>query len=225
MIYDVDNSIVRVSTGAIANVYASEGASGNGWATTDMMINSKTGTIVQQFNITDTDVTNRAIYIIIPDGDSTRASKETGIYDFEANKDGGEWKTYLSQFGGSSISSKPVTVENEYKTGKAITIDFSKFITNNANYYLTWNLKTDKGTLSEDGVWTYTPNKGEDFKVEVEVYSAFDKIALNANINMTGTANKPSNVVGIVIGIVAGVIVLAGAGVVVYILLKRNREK
>lgn len=177
MTYNPMEGKVYITTGAVANCYAHEGASGNGWATTEMKINTKTGDIVQQFDITDTVVENRQIYIIVTGG---TANKVSGVYDFEANRNGGEWVNYLTQFGGS-ISSKPVTLD-AYKAGDAVNVDFSEFITNEDGYFLTWNLVSENGTLSKDGVFTLESMASEDVEVRVEVYSAFDKLTLAATL-------------------------------------------
>ena len=87
MSYNPYDGKVYITTGEIATKYSSGGATGIGWATTEMKINTATGVIVQQFDITDTDVTHRQVYIIVVDG---KADKIDSVSDFEANKNGGE---------------------------------------------------------------------------------------------------------------------------------------
>lgn len=180
MTYNPADGKVYITTGDIANRYASDGASGNGWALTDMMINTSTGVIVQQFDIHDTVVETRPVYFITQNGTT---NKVTGTYDFDANKSGGEWVKYISQFGGS-ISSVPVTVEDAYKVNESITIDFSSFVENEDGYAVTYTLSGDKGELSEDGVFTYTPTEAGKITVTVVAASAFDKLTLTAELNV-----------------------------------------
>lgn len=187
MSYNPYDGKVYITTGAIATCYVN-GASGNGWATTDMMLNTKTGVIVQQFDITDTDVTHRKIHIIVSNGS---ANKIDGEYDFEANKNGGEWVNYLTQFS-ASISQKPVTEPAHRNEGDRVEIDFASYLTNSDGYKVTWNKVSGKGTLSEDGKYTLDAMTAEDDEIVVEVYSAFDKITFKLTLTTEGES-EPVN--------------------------------
>ncbi len=180
MLYNPMDGKVYISTGDIANCYANEGASGNGWATTEMKINTVTGVIVQQFDIIDPVVDSRPVYMITADGTT---SKVSGTYDFEANENGGEWVDYLTQFGGS-ISSKPVVLD-AYEKGASVSIDFKNYVNNNDGYTLGWNLVTEKGSLGANGVFTLD-NIQENTAVTVEVWSAFDKLTINVTLAVQG---------------------------------------
>ena len=61
MTYNPVDGKVYITTGDIGNAYASGGASGNGWALGEMKINTKTGVIVQEFDIHDTVVESRPV--------------------------------------------------------------------------------------------------------------------------------------------------------------------
>lgn len=176
-----------ITTGAIANGYT-DGASGNGWATTEMLINTKTGVIVQQFKIIDT-VTERSTYLIAEAGDN-KAKKVEAVYDFDANKNGGEWVPYLSQFGGS-ISQKPLNVETVRTEGEKVEIDFASYVMNNDGYKVTWNKVSGKGTLSADGKYTLDAMTKENDEVVVEVYSAFDKLTFKITLTTSAGGENP----------------------------------
>ncbi len=182
MLYNPVTGKVHISTGALANCYANDGASGNGWATTDMLVNTESGIIVQQFDIHDSVVETRPIYIIVENG---RASKVSGTYDFEANKGSGEWVNYLSQFGGS-ISSTPVNLA-PVQSGANVAIDFSDYIVNKDGYIVKYNLVSDSGSLSNDGKFTLN-NVTANTTVTVEAYSAFDKLTFNVNVTLEGAS-------------------------------------
>lgn len=188
MTYNPYDGKVYITTGLIGNAYANEGASGNGWATTEMLVNSVTGDIVQQFDITDSVVEHRQVYFIVADG---RASKVEGVYDFEANANGGTWTSYLAQFGGG-ISAQPVNPDT-VKAGETITIDFSDYVTNEDGYHLTWNLLSDEGTLSDEGVFTLASATAGTHEISLEVYSAFDRLTFNVSVQVTesGTPDDP----------------------------------
>ena len=188
MTYNPYDGKVYITTGLIGNAYANEGASGNGWATTEMLVNSVTGDIVQQFDITDSVVEHRQVYFIVADG---RASKVEGVYDFEANASGGTWTSYLAQFGGG-ISAQPVNPDT-VKAGETITIDFSDYVTNEDGYHLTWNLLSDEGTLSDEGVFTLASATAGTHEISLEVYSAFDRLTFNVSVQVTesGTPDDP----------------------------------
>ncbi len=187
--YNPYDGKVYITTGEIATKYADGGASGNGWATTDMMINTKTGVIVQQFDITDTGVTHRQVYIIVTDG---KADKVSGEYNFEENKNGGEWVNYLTQFGGS-ISSKPLTEETVRNKGEKVEIDFASYLTNKDGYKVTWNKVSGKGALDANGKYVLDAMTAENDEVVVEVYSAFDKLTFKITLTAKseGTVNPP----------------------------------
>ncbi len=181
MSYNPYDGKAYITTGEIATKYSSGGASGNGWATTEMKINTATGVIVQQFDITDTDVTHRQIYIIVADG---KADKIDGVYDFEANKNGGEWVDYLTQFGGS-IAQKPLSEETKRNEGEKVEIDFASYVTNKDGYNVTWNKVSGKGTLSADGKYVLDAMTKENDEVVVEVYSAFDKLTFKITLTVS----------------------------------------
>ncbi len=181
MTYNPVDGNVYITTGEIANCYAAQGASGNGWALGEMKINTATGDIVQQFDLHDPVVETRPVYIIVSGG---TASKVSGTYDFEANKNGGEWVDYISQFGGS-ISAKVVSVDPSYKTGEEISVDFSAFVENENGYFVTYTLLSEQGALSDAGVYTYTPTAAGKVTVQVEATSAFDKLAFTVELNVT----------------------------------------
>lgn len=185
MTYNPVDGKVYITTGDIANRYASEGASGNGWALTEMLINTATGVVVQQFDIHDTVVETRPVYFITQNGTTNKVS---GTYDFEANKGSGEWVKYISQFGGS-ISSTPVSGLESSKVGEQISVDFSKFIVNENGYYVNYTLTSAQGSIDENGVFTYTPAEAGKITVTVEAASAFDKLTLTAEIEVKGDGN------------------------------------
>lgn len=187
MSYNPYDGKAYITTGEIATKYSSGGASGNGWATTEMKINTATGVIVQQFDITDTDVTHRQVYIIVADG---KADKIDGVYDFEANKNGGEWVDYLTQFGGS-IAQKPLSEETKRNEGEKVEIDFASYVTNNDGYSVTWNKVSGKGTLSADGKYVLDAMTKENDEVVVEVYSAFDKLTFRITLTVDGGSVNP----------------------------------
>lgn len=187
MSYNPYDGKAYITTGEIATKYSSGGASGNGWATTEMKINTATGVIVQQFDITDTDVTHRQIYIIVADG---KAEKVSGVYDFEANKNGGEWVDYLTQFGGS-IAQKPLSEETKRNEGEKVEIDFASYVTNKDGYSVTWNKVSGKGTLSADGKYVLDAMTKENDEVVVEVYSAFDKLTFRITLTVDGGSVNP----------------------------------
>ena len=187
MSYNPYDGKAYITTGEIATKYSSGGASGNGWATTEMKINTATGVIVQQFDITDTDVTHRQIYIIVADG---KADKIDGVYDFEANKNGGEWVDYLTQFGGS-IAQKPLSEETKRNEGEKVEIDFASYVTNKDGYIVTWNKVSGKGTLSADGKYVLDAMTKENDEVVVEVYSAFDKLTFRITLTVDGGSVNP----------------------------------
>lgn len=232
MLYNPMDGKVYISTGDIANCYANEGASGNGWATTDMKINTKTGVIVQQFDIVDPVVDSRPVYMITANGST---NKVAGTYDFEANAEGGEWVNYLTQFGGS-ISAKPVVLD-QYEKGANVSIDFKDYVNNEDGYTLGWNLLTNKGTLGENGVFTLD-NIQENTEVRVEVWSAFDKLTFTVTLAVKGSEpvtpggdDKPdpepkkgcSSQIG-AYGAAAGCLALTAVGVAV-VALKKRKEK
>jgi hypothetical protein len=231
MLYNPMDGKVYISTGDIANSYANAGASGNGWATTQMKINTVTGVIVQQFDIVDPVVDSRPVYMITADGSTNKVS---GVYDFEANANGGEWVDYLTQFGGS-ISSKPVTL-GEYDKGANVSIDFKQYVNNEDGYALGWNLVTENGALSENGVFTLD-NIQNNTEVRVEVWSAFDKLTFNVTLAVKGGApvgpggdDKPepekkgcSSEVG-AYGAAAGCLALAAVGAAAVALRKRKEK-
>lgn len=181
MSYNPYDGKVYITTGEIATKYSSGGATGIGWATTEMKINTATGVIVQQFDITDTDVTHRQVYIIVVDG---KADKIDGVYDFEANKNGGEWVDYLTQFGGS-IAQKPLSEETKRNEGERVEIDFASYVTNKDGYNVTWNKVSGKGTLSADGKYVLDAMTKENDEVVVEVYSAFDKLTFKITLTVS----------------------------------------
>lgn len=232
MTYNPVDGKVYITTGAVANCYGAQGASGNGWALGEMKLNTKTGVIVQQFDIHDTVVEARPVYIIVVDG---TASKVEGTYDFDANKDGGEWVDYISQFGGS-ISKKTVSAETSYKVGDSVSIDFSQYVENKDGYIVTWALASDKGELSAEGVYTVSADAEGKIAVTVEVYSAFDKLTFELELNVakegsgtsgdSGTSEESSggnsekesgegasSGCGSVAGLGAGLALIAAAGV------------
>ncbi len=181
MTYNPVDGKVYITTGDIGNGYASEGASGNGWALGEMMINTATGVIVQEFDIHDTVVESRPVYFIVANG---ATSKVEGRYDFEANANGGQWVEYITQFGGS-ISSKVVDAPTSYKPGDSISIDFSQYVNNEDGYHVTYDLLSDTGTLSDEGVFTYTPSEEGKIAVRVQAASAFDKLVFEVELNVT----------------------------------------
>lgn len=234
MTYNPEMGKVFITTGEIGSKYAGGGASGLGWATTEMLINTATGVIVQQFDITDTVVTHRQVYLIVVDG---KASDVNGVYDFEANKGSGEWVEYLSQFGGS-ISSKPLSVETVRTEGEKVEIDFAQYVNNPDGYKVTWNKISGKGTLSADGKYTLDAMTAENDTVEVEVYSAFDKLSFKVTLTTSSQGGndkpdpKPGNdnegnglskgaIAGICVGSAAAV---GGIGVGAYFLIKRRKK-
>lgn len=186
MTYNPVDGKVYITTGDIGNAYASGGASGNGWALGEMKINTKTGVIVQEFDIHDTVVESRPVYFISANGST---SKVEGRYDFEANANGGEWVDYISQFGGS-ISSKVVDVEDSYKTGTPITIDFAQYIDNEDGYFVDYELLSDTGELSDAGVFTITPSEAGKITVRVQASSAFDKLVFEVELNVTADGSE-----------------------------------
>lgn len=181
MCYNPYDGKAYITTGEIATKYATGGASGNGWATSEMKINTATGVIVQQFDITDTDVTHRQVYIVVTDG---KADKISGVYDFEANKNGGEWVDYLTQFGGS-IAQKPLNEAAKRNEGEKVEIDFASYVTNNDGYKVTWNKVSGKGTLSAEGKYVLDAMTKENDEVVVEVYSAFDKLTFRITLTVS----------------------------------------
>ena len=187
MSYNPYDGKVYITTGEIATKYSSGGATGIGWATTEMKINTATGVIVQQFDITDTDVTHRQVYIIVVDG---KADKIDSVYDFEANKNGGEWVDYLTQFGGS-IAQKPLSEETKRNEGEKVEIDFASYVTNKDGYNVTWNKVSGKGTLSADGKYVLDAMTKENDEVVVEVYSAFDKLTFRITLTVDGGSVNP----------------------------------
>lgn len=189
MTYNPETGKVYITTGEIATLYATGGAAGNGWATTEMKINTATGVIVQQFDITDSDVTHRKVYIVVTDG---TAAKVSGEYDFEANKNDGEWVDYLTQFGGS-ISQKPLNEAAKRNEGEKVEIDFASYVTNNDGYKVTWNKVSGKGTLSADGKYTLDAMTKEDDEVVVEVYSAFDKLTFKITLTTSAGGDNSGN--------------------------------
>lgn len=181
MTYNPTDKNVYITTGDIANTYANLGASGNGWPMSEMMYNTKTGVIVQNYDIWDPVVTEgRPIHIITSGG---RTEKVTGSYDLEANKEGGEWVEYITRFGGS-ISSKPLNVEESYTAGEAISINFANYITNANGFYVSYNKSSGEGAVSNAGVYTFTPAAAGKFNVTVEVFSAFDKLTFSVEFNV-----------------------------------------
>lgn len=186
MTYNPVDGKVYITTGDIGNAYASGGASGNGWALGEMKINTKTGVIVQEFDIHDTVVESRPVYFISANGST---SKVEGRYDFEANANGGEWVDYISQFGGS-ISSKVVDVEDSYKTGTPIIIDFAQYIDNEDGYFVDYELLSDTGELSDAGVFTITPSEAGKITVRVQASSAFDKLVFEVELNVTADGSE-----------------------------------
>lgn len=239
MTYNPIDGKVYITTGAVANCYGAQGASGNGWALGEMKLNTKTGVIVQQFDIHDTVVETRPVYIIVTDG---TANKVEGTYDFEANANGGEWVDYISQFGGS-ISKKALTAETSYKVGDSVSIDFSQYIENKDGYSVTWSLASDKGELSDKGVYTVAADTEGKIVVTVEVYSAFDKLTFDLELNVTKEAvqpgdsvtsgnsgnasdgnseEKPSSGCGSVAGFGSGLAFLAAAGAALVIRKKKG---
>lgn len=181
MTYNPADGKVYITTGMVGSHYGNDGASGNGWALGEMKINTKTGVIVQQFDIHDTVVESRPIYIIVENGTSNKVS---GMYDFEANANGGEWVDYITQFGGSI--SKKVFSADEYKVGDDISIDFSKYIDNEDGYNVTYTLVSETGALSEAGVFTTKASAAGKIVVKVEAYSAFDKLTFDVELTVKG---------------------------------------
>ena len=242
MTYNPYDGKVYITTGLIGNTYATDGASGNGWATTEMLVNSVTGTIVQQFDITDSVVTHRMIYIIVENG---TASKVPGEYDFEANANGGQWTSYLAQFGGG-ISSQPVNPD-PVKAGDTVTINFADYVSNDDGYYLTWNLLSEEGTLSDDGVFTLENAAAGAHEIQVEVYSAFDRLTFNVSVTAEdGGSQTPegdpdddvtdptdpadpgkkggSDNTGLIIGLVIGAVVIIAAVVVIVVVVRKKKK-
>lgn len=231
MTYNPVDGKVYITTGAVGSHYGNDGASGNGWALGEMKINTKTGVIVQQFDIHDTVVETRPIYIIVVDGVS---SKVSGTYDFEANANGGEWVDYITQFGGS-ISKKVVSLNN-YKVGDEISIDFSALIENEDGYSVKYELVSETGTLSEAGVFAATASAAGKLAVKVNVYSAFDKLTFDLELNVTADGETPAPTPGTdnpsdnktektgcgSVVMSAGISVLAAAAAVV--LIRKKRE-
>lgn len=230
MLYNPMDGKVYISTGDIANAYANDGASGNGWATTQMKINTATGVIVQQFDITDIVVSSRPVYMIKTP--SSTAQKVEGTYDFEANAEGGEWVDYLSQFGGS-ISAKPVTLE-KYQKGANVSVDFKQYLNNDGGYTLGWKLVSQKGALSNDGVYTLENIQGDE-EVCLEVWSAFDKLTFNVTLSVEGGQTVTpgpeedpgkkgcGSEIG-AYGALAACLTLAAAGTAVVVLRKRKEK-
>lgn len=187
--YNPQTGKAYITTGAVASGYASDGASGNGWATTEMMINTATGVIVQQFKIIDP-VVERDTYIIVDKNGLPQ--KVEGVYDFQANKGDGEWVEYLTQFGGS-ISSAPLNEKTVYAKGAKVEIDFAKYVANEDGYTVKWNKVSGKGTLSSDGKYTLDAMTADGDTVEVEVYSAFDKLSFKLTLSVEQEGNTPGN--------------------------------
>ena len=241
MTYNPEDGKVYITTDKIADCYAAQGASGNGWATTEMMINTATGVIVQQFNITDTDVTDRQIYIIVTDG---TASKVSGVYDFEANKGSGEWVEFISQFGGS-ISSAVVPSQPDAAVGDTVTIDFSQYVVNEDGYTVSYELVSGDGQLSDAGVYTVSASEAGSYTVTVTAQSVFDKLTFTVTYNVTdgsepdsdpdlnpdpGTdpdtdpddPEDPDNT-GLIVGIVVAAVVVIAAVVVTVVLVRKKK--
>ncbi len=241
MTYNPEDGKVYITTDKIADCYAAQGASGNGWATTEMMINTATGVIVQQFNITDTDVTDRQIYIIVTDG---TASKVSGVYDFEANKGSGEWVEFISQFGGS-ISLAVVPSQPDAAVGDTVTIDFSQYVVNEDGYTVSYELVSGDGQLSDAGVYTVSASEAGTYTVTVTAQSVFDKLTFTVTYNVTdgsepdsdpdlnpdpGTdpdtdpddPEDPDNT-GLIVGIVVAAVVVIAAVVVTVVLVRKKK--
>ncbi len=184
MTYNPADGKAYITTGTIANHYASDGANGNGWALGDMMLNTVTGDIIQNFVMIDPDTSKypeggRYVYIKY-DGAKKTTSKNPGSFDFAE----GNWVPYITQFGGS-ISAKPVTVGESYKKGESVSIDFSQFVENKDGYVVSYTLTSSGGALSDAGLFTLTPDAAGTVTVTVEARSAFDKFTLTAVLNVT----------------------------------------
>ncbi|MCI8459083.1 MAG: hypothetical protein HFE46_05405 [Clostridia bacterium] len=184
MTYNPADGKAYITTGTIANHYASDGANGNGWALGDMMLNTVTGDIIQNFVMIDPDTSKypeggRYVYIKY-DGAKKTTSKNPGSFDFAE----GNWVPYITQFGGS-ISAKPVTVGESYKKGEPVSIDFSQFVENKDGYVVSYTLTSSGGALSDAGLFTLTPDAAGTVTVTVEARSAFDKFTLTAVLNVT----------------------------------------
>ena len=113
-----------------------------------------------------------------------KADKIDGVYDFEVNKNGGEWVDYLTQFGGS-IAQKPLSEETKRNEGERVEIDFASYVTNKDGYNVTWNKVSGKGTLSADGKYVLDAMTKENDEVVVEVYSAFDKLTFKITLTVS----------------------------------------
>ena len=105
-----------------------------------------------------------------------------------AAEKGIEWTTSnpsVAEVFGGSISAKVVSVDPSYKTGEEISVDFSAFVENENGYFVTYTLLSEQGTLSDAGVYTYTPTAAGKVTVQVEATSAFDKLAFTVELNVT----------------------------------------
>ncbi len=178
---------------------------------------------------------------MIAEAGENKAKKVEAEYDFEANKNGGEWVPYLTQFGGS-ISQRPLNVETKRTEGEKIEIDFASYVMNNDGYKVTWNKVSGKGTLGADGKYTLDALTAEGDVIEIEVYSAFDKLSFKLTLTATsegddnpdptpddgdenGDKDKGGLSAGAIAGIcVGGAVVLGGIGAGAYFLVKKRKK-
>ena len=185
--YDVAGGVVRVITGGIATAYASLGASGNGWPISDMMIDTVSGDIVQNFHSWDSTVQHRYVYFVVPAGNTTATQKLNGTFDFEqANNDGANYVPYLSQFSLDTITLSGLA-DTQYLAGSLITVDLKELISNPSGYtYKFDTASVSKGQLTEDGIWTYqTGTEAETIDLKVDIYTVFEKVEFEASIEVT----------------------------------------
>lgn len=191
LIYDADAGIVRMMTGGIGTTYASGGASGNGYPITDMMVDPETGTIIQNFHSWDTVVGDRYVHFVLKNGDSKDVEKKDGTIDFASDEYKG-YVPYMSQFSSSYVTLKTFTPKVKYDIGEAISIDLKTLLNNPSKFTVKFDTTTAvKGTLSADGIFTYTGTEKEYLSLNLVMYTAFEKIEFKATLNIGNeTADK-----------------------------------
>lgn len=187
LVYDADNGVVRLVTGPIGTEYGRNGASGNGYPVSEMMINPATGVVIQNFRSKDRVIQERRVYFVMqPDGTVTKLD---GNFDFTEGE-GLNFVPYLTLYKINTITLKTFTPQPSYEAGEQITIDLRQYIENPQKYVVTFDRNVSVGTLSEDGVWTFTPEEDGAIDLEVDIYTAFEKVTFAIQLNVGAVVDK-----------------------------------
>ena len=181
------NGVIRLVTGPIGTEYGRNGASGNGYPVSEMMINPETGVVIQNFRSKDRVIQERRVYFVMqPDGTVTKLD---GNFDFTEGE-GLNFVPYLTLYKINTITLMTFTPQPSYEAGSQITIDLKQYIENPQNYVITFDRDVSVGTLSEDGVWTFTPEEDGIIDLEVDIYTAFEKVTFAIQLNVGAVVDK-----------------------------------